>query len=78
MTFDYSDEPGWPAEPTRVYVDTFVIMPRLPRMATRLCALDRHTRYRIRSGNQRRREAYAAKRAAGLSSVEAKRATEAA
>lgn len=74
MAIDYCDEVGWPAESTRVYADSSVIMPRLPRMATRLCALDRHTRYRQRRGNERRRELYAARRAAGLSSVQAKSA----
>jgi hypothetical protein len=58
MLADYDEAPGWPALATPVRQDDTVIMPRLPRMATRLNALDRHTRYRHRIGNERRREKY--------------------
>jgi hypothetical protein len=62
---DYDEASGWPAEATPVHHDPTPLLGRLPRMATRLCALDRHARYRHRRGNERRRELYrAAKEAA--------------
>jgi hypothetical protein len=44
----YDCTPGFPASPGRVYQDSATLMPRLPRMVSRLHALDRHTRYRAR------------------------------
>lgn len=52
------DSVGWPQEPLPVRKDATTLFPRLPRMVTRKNALDRHTRYRIRIGNERRREKY--------------------
>lgn len=48
MLLDNGDEFGWPQEPLPVRPDETVLLPRLPRMITRLNALDRHARYRER------------------------------